>query len=725
VIAEILVAALLVFLQRRAGIDSWAVLIVASAVLAYVFLAAGRLLSRDPCSAYVIGLIGTCLAVYGLTALFPIGAATAFGAVALVVLGLRIALRRRLPGAPPERRALTAFALCVAFTAAWCFEPARAYEVVRTQGVLPLWSDYFFQGGVISQFGDARAVGRGSIYLADYPPSFYHFASYAPAAALAGVLDQPGLPLAAAAWLPLGFLAMLAGAHALGARLAGAAGGIAAVLALAVLPDASNYGLRNGWFSFHWTLMAHAGATYALGAAFVSLALLERSRRALIASALLAASTLLFRAHIFVLFMPAWIATAAMCSTVDPDRRRRVGWLMIGVLGIGAAATSLAVAHLGHWRLGEPALGDFLWYVHTGHEPTAYTKVYENLRTMDEPTFLLLAGVALAVAAALGAFVLALPAAAIVAREKGALRPIDAACGYLAFTWLLLMLFAPTPWHGDPSDLIHRPFVLLYAACAIWTFCLVLRILAMKTAWRAWPALAIAALASLPVIVATAGDMARPKFRWGAYDAAVRVPPGLVEAAAFMRKHAAPGDIFAVAGLTAGYATFDVSTQLCSLSGMPAYLSRPYFEMIKEAPRKQVAAVRLAALQELESLTEYAEAMRALRSLKVQWFVVAGDQGPRWDPQRRRAAFKAGTVALYALHDEMRVGNADQVVAQEALHLAELRAREALVGLAGAHVLAAVEPQEEPRQGGLAGGKAAVEGDHAPAGLERAARDAE
>jgi hypothetical protein len=582
--------------------------------------------------------------------LLPVTAGAAFGVVAAIVIGLEVAFARRIACAP-DRRALVGFALCVALTAAWCSEPAGAYQMVRSQGVLPLWSDYFFHGGLISQFGDVRALGRGSIYLADHPPSFYHFASYAPAAAFARLLDQPGLPLASSIWMPLGFLAMLAGGHALGARLAGAVGGLAALGALAMLPDASNYGLRNGWFSFHWSLIAMPGGMYALGAGLLSLAFLERwasarSRAALVASALLALSAFLLRAHVFVLLLPAWIGAAAVCSAAAPGRRR-LAWLMLGVLAVGAAAAHLAVSQLaeaGFWRIGSPsALGDFLWYVHTGHEPTAYTGVYANLRTMDEPVFLLAAGIVLAVVAALGAFVIALPVAAAVARETRALRPIDVACGYLAFCWLLLMLLAPTPWHGDPSDLIHRPFVLLYAACAIWTLCLALRMTRRDT----WGILLVATTLALPVIAATAGQMGRPKFRWAEYDQAVRVPPGLVEAAAYLREHAAAGDVYVAAGISDAYATFDLSTQLGGMSGVPAYLSRPYFEMLKDADRKRVVAARLTALRALDAQTDYGAAMRSLQSLKVRWYVVSGEQDPRWDPARARAAFKAGTVSLY------------------------------------------------------------------------------
>jgi hypothetical protein len=282
--------------------------------------------------------------------------------------------------------------------------------------------------------------------------------------------------------------------------------------------------------------------------------------------------------------------------------------------------------------------------VHNLHEPTAYGGLYASLEHL--PGWLLTAaGIALAVLAALGAFVLLLPAAAILARRSGGLRPLDGAVAWLLLAWLLLMLFAPIPWHGDASDLIHRPFVLAYAACAIWSVCLLVRV----TAKPVWPALVAVALIGLPVIFAGAGAMAQPKFYWGEADAAARVPPGLPQAAAFLRRNAAPGDVFAAAGLSARQLTFDLSTELCAMSGVPAYLSRPYYEMIKDAARKAVVEKRLGALHEVERQPDAAAALGLLRSLRVQWYVVAGEQGPRWDAERARAAFSSGTVSLYRI----------------------------------------------------------------------------
>ncbi len=668
----LLVAAMLGGLLLRSGIDRYAAVAASSAALAYVAMSAGRLLlaaaggrTPDPAAEFVLGLLASCLAIYGLTAAFPLTAAYAFGATAALVLGLRLVLRRRVDAArrtaaAADWRRIAGFALCVAFSYAWCAAPAAAYEALRTQGVLPLWADFYFHGGIISQFGDARALGHGSIYFAGMTPTFYHFGSYGMAAALAGMLDQPGLPLATSAWLPLGFLAMLAGAHALGERLAGAAGGVAALAALAILPDASNYGLRNGLFSFHWTVTATTGATYALGAAFVSLVLLERwaserSRAALVASALLAVSCVVFRAQIFVLYFPAWAAAAAVCSARERGRRRQVAGLMLAGLAAGAVVSFLTIAHLiatdpGFWRFQGGALERFLSIVHTMQEPTAYTGLYQHLQSLDAPAFALAAGIVLAVVAALGAFVVLLPAAWLLARGKGALRPIDAACGFFCYCWLLLMLFAPVLFNGDATDLIHRPFVLLYAAVAIWTPCLLLRVLALRIdpATKVWPALVLAAIIALPAVSSGAAAMMHPKFRWGQHYAAMRVPSGLVQAAAFMRKHAAAGDVFATAGPTTAYATIDLPAQVCALSGMPAYLARPFLEMSKDGPRRRVAATRLAQLRAIDAAPGYDAAMGMLRAIDVRWFVVAGGSGPRWDPARKRAAFVAGSVALYS-----------------------------------------------------------------------------
>lgn len=714
-----LVAVLLAYLLLRSGLGWSSMLVAATLALPYVIMASGRLSlaatgwrEAGPLAAWSLGLIVTCLAVYGIIAAFPLTAATAFGFVAAAVVALDLALARRLPEPLVDWQALAAFALCLAFTAAWCSGPASAYEAVGAHGVLPAWQDYFIHGSFISQLGDVRAAGHQSIFLAGFPASFYHLGSYTLAAGLAGMLDQPGLPLALAAWLPLGFFTMCAGAYVLGERLGGAAGGVVALAAVAILPDASSYGLRNGLFSFHWFVLSHPGGPYALGAAFLSVAFLDRwsehaSRAALAASALLALAMVVLRAQLFVLFVPAWLAAAAFCRAARTPRKHLAAILLAQGLLAAAVGTSLLLSHLARtypafWRFRDPEIEKFLTIVHTWQEPTGYPGLYLHLATLGDTAFTVTAGIVLTFVAALGVFALFLPGAMALAGRFRALRPIDALPAYLALCWLLLMFYAPVPWFGDPSNLIVQPFVLLYAVAAVWTLCLVVRMLPRPPVSRMRPAFLAAALLALPMIMSWTGSAAQPKFRWGQEGAAARVEAGLAEAAAFLRKQARVGDIFAVAGQSRDYVLLDLATKLCSMSGLPTYLSRPHMEMLKEDARKRIVATRLAELEDLAALTDYGEALRTLRRLDVQWYVVAGEAGPRWDRGRRRATFSAGEIALYAartpssgaaFHDEMGIGNAQQVMADEAADLAELGAGKPLVRSAHAHVPAAVERQ--------------------------------
>ena len=125
------------------------------------------------------------------------------------------------------------------------------------------------------------------------------------------------------------------------------------------------------------------------------------------------------------------------------------------------------------------------------------------------------------------------------------------------------------------------------------------------------------------------------------------IQPGVVEAGAYLRQHAAPGERFAVSGLTRDYTATDPGTQLVALSGMPAYLARPFVFLSRGGAPGELAQKRLDALARLERAADAAAALDLMRSERIDWFVALGDAGPAWDPQRERAAFAAEQVAVY------------------------------------------------------------------------------
>ena len=651
------------FLMARGLSAAPLLVLVTAAAFCYVVIACGLIVLRTfgatdlpLAAAWPLGVVPTGVALWALVSSLGTTAAVAFAIWAAVVIALDVATRRRTaPDATPERKDLIGLALCCAFTAAWCKDLAAAPAVLAGTGLLPGWVDYYIHGGVIAQFGDARAIDRGAIWLVDFPRPFYHYGSFLLPAAFAVPLGEPGLPLATSVGAPIGFLTLAAAAYTLGAALAGAAGGVATLAALFICPDASNYWLRNGFFSFHWNVLTYPGATFALGAALLAVAFLQRwtetrMRAALAASAALVAVTFFYRVHIFLLLVPAWLATVAIASTLV---RRRWPFFLVG----GAAIATVAILLYQRlpdlpagsaWVFDEGrALERFLRAVHSMQPPTAYPELYLRvLGQFGEPigfTF----GMLLVYPAAIGVFLLLLPAALWLERRALQLRGIDAFPLALLVLYAVHMMLAPAPSHHDASDLIHRPFVLLYAVTAIWTVALVVRWLSRHAGARLWPAITIGTAVALPWVWSGAVEMARPKFHWGRQLNAYTVDRDLVAAAAFLRERSRPGDVLAATRLPATYTPMDVPTVLAALTSTPAYLARTWYHISLGGERGKLAIERYNALGAIEHTLERGLALERLREIRVRWYVATALGTPAWDPQHQHASYARGNVAVY------------------------------------------------------------------------------
>jgi hypothetical protein len=623
-----------------------------------VVFTAGALLLRlshaqdmSHAAAWVFGVFASSLAVYALVEWLHLRAATAFAVWSIAVFGCAAAFRQPSSARRGiDLKELLGLALCAATTLMWCWEVAEAPAMLARDQGLMAWIDYFIHGGVISQFGDPLA-GRQSMYLVDFPAPFYHFASYMLPAAFAWPLDLPGLPLATSAWLPIGFLTMCAGAYALGAARAGPAGGIAAVAVLTMLPDAAAYGLRNGFLSFHWHLLALPGATYVIGVFLLAIALLQRwsqlgGPRPLLASAALVAGSVLFRVHVFALGAPAWLASVALSTRFVQARR---------LVFFGAACTAFALFVFAFYRITDSdlALELFLAGVHNLQEPTAYSGWYRGLLETYGAAVAVPAGIGLMLVGCLGVFVVLYPIAVLVSPRSVPPQAIDAMPAYLVVSYLLLMLAAPIAGYRDPTEFTVRPFVLLYAVIAVWTVCAFVNRLALQPTvggHRLWWALLLTCALALPLLWNDTAGLGRiPKFHWGWRHISYKPEPGLVQAGAFLRQRSRPADVFAVRGLKLGWTATDASIQLVALTGMPAYLAYPFAQTSIGGPREKVAMERYAALMRIAAAPQAAAALKELRSRGIAWYVVIGSEGPRWDPERRQAAFVERRVAVYAV----------------------------------------------------------------------------
>jgi hypothetical protein len=652
--ATLVVAPPLALLFWLSGAVSPFAALAAMAIVCYVVLSAGFLLLRlahaadmPAAAAWVLGILATAIGLYALVSAFDLLAASAFVVWALLLIVLATVMRRSLPASRRlERGELVALLLCAAATIFWCRDLAQVPQILWRDGVMATWVDQFIHGGGISQFGDPRAAGRQSIQLADAARMPYHYASYVLPAALAWPLDLPGLTLAMSVWVPLGFLTVCAGAYALGATLAGPGGGVAALGALTLLPDAASYGLHNRLFGYYWYVLAVPTASYAVGGALVAIALLRRwsagrDPRALAASAALAAGLALIRVHIFALLLPAWIACAALTTQVV---RRRV------LLFVGGGLALFALFVWGFYRAfpdAPHALGIFLEYTHTRQQPTAYRGLYPALMALYGPLVAVPAGLLLVLASTLGIFGILYPVSMLLARRTRRLELIDLVPLALLVSYLLMMLTAPIPSHGDSTEFTQRPFVLVYAVFAVWTAAAFAGWLALQGGLRqrrVWLSLLVAGACTVMwVLFSTVGD-----WRWAqTYQPA----QGLPQAATYLRSRSQPGELLATQGLDTGLVTTDVAIQLVGMTGVPAYLSRPFIHISAGGPNSQIAQQRYVALRAVERETSAEAALARLRGLGIRWYVVAESDrsGPRWDPERRKAAFVDRMVAVYAV----------------------------------------------------------------------------
>jgi hypothetical protein len=657
------IAATLIIALPLAGLFwlSGAVSLLAAAaamtLFVFVVLSAGLLLLRaadaadlPAPAAWVLGVFATAIAVYALVMAFHLLAASAFAIWAALVLALGIFFREPRPSAGRMDRAeLSALLLCAAATVFWCSDIAGAPQSLARDGVLTAWVDQFIHGATISQFGDPRAAGRQAIELSGLPRPFYHYASYMLPAAFAWPLDLPGLPLATSVWVPVGFFTLCAGAYVLGAALAGSLGGVAALAALTLLPDAASYGLHNLAFGYYWYVLAVPGASYGVGVCLLSIALLHRwakrrSLRLLLASVCLVGGALLIRAHVFLLAFPAWLASALMLTPFI--QRRKLAFF-------GAASASLALfvfAYYGFFPDAVPALPQFLevshHHVHHLNQPV-YQAWYAGLSAAHGPLVTLAVGLLLIFPASLGVFIVLYPISVLLVHRSRGLEAIDLVPVALLVCYLLLMISAPIPANGDSTELTQRPFVLVYAVIAVWTAAGFVSWAAAQGGLRTprvrLTLLLIAALWVAGVLFCTVGDA-----RWTAVHKVHKVAEGLPQAARFLRSHWRRGDVFAVPGLWPGRSYTDAAIQLASLTGIPTYLSRPLIHANRGGRAKEAARERYEALVQVADEQDITAALARLRELGIRWYVVAEAAGPRWDPERRRAAFVAGKTAVYS-----------------------------------------------------------------------------
>ena len=601
-----------------------------------------------PLAEFLLGFVILSLIIFAVCRLATVsaGAAATVGLLAGLAAGVSCCFSRRT--APPAALAdvLMVLLICTA-SLIWSWQAIAAVPGLLSTGVFRAWQDYFIHAGEIVQFAHFGALHGTSVFAlgAALPP--YHYASYMLPAALCSVSGLPALVCATAFWTPLGFVLLGFGACVLGGVLGGVPGGVlggrvcgvtAATIVLLV-PGASHYGLRNPFFDFHWLLQISSTGCYAVALACLALAamvlwLRERRIAWLLWAVLAASGVAMFRVHIFVP-LAATLALSFLFAW-RPDR----AWQKPASIAVCVAAGLLCLAageHIDrapHFFSGVyHPLGNLLQL--TSPEPSPYAGLFARLAARLWRLPAIAAGVVFVI---VGAFGLLLPiylGGLVWCARHQYVPPEDwlPLFAVLAYCGCILLIPA-TP--KEPMEFAHRPFVLAYAALAIW--CAKFAVASWQS--RIWPRwstrIAIAApVLLLAVPLALQSSAQSSALTWGAKASAIQLPTGLMEAARFLRAHAAPGQPVA-------YTIGPLDDALVALSERPAYYPGTDFLIIQSGLSDAAASQRKSELANL--LAAGPDAPRVAAHMGVAWIVTFPPE-PAIAPPGRLLAIDGFTVA--------------------------------------------------------------------------------
>jgi len=593
------------------------------------------------------------------TLLFAVAMASPLGMRADVALSAAAVLAaawlargrvRRLPCAHPGTD-LAALAICALGATLWCRDGLTPVVVDGASAVFRLWIDSFVHARITSAIAQAASLASFSdIRMSGTPVYLYHYASYVAPAAFAAWTGTSALDVYASFFLPFGVMLTGIAAYALVRSWWGPYPGLAAAVAVVLLPDAYQQGFGNRYLSYHFMQQVNLGGLYGVSCAalawlFVIAGCRSRRLGAVAVGVAISGLTLFFKAHVFVanallvllypclfftgLRMPARAAAAAAAFGAFALGARLADHLdrapTLRFDGSGAPAYVARVA----WNYDPGLFAEWLDFVARG----------EHLHGVA----LYAVGVPMLLASTFGLWLVAALAAGFSLRRRvpGALLAFPAlvVANYLAMAFALAL---DEKGIGSPDELLNRPLVWAYFVLAAWTGGAVWYRLygegaPAATAQRAVAALALAGAFAFPWIH---GANLQTNPRWEGYEtyaSGSAAPTCLVAAARFLRNSSATGDLVQVSDN-------DPRFLVAGLAEREAYVT------VAQNRPPAAMADRLRELEAWRQMTRVEDIDAFAAKHGIAWYLLHPSTSIAWPPEALAASrFECGGYRVYRL----------------------------------------------------------------------------
>lgn len=429
----------------------------------------------------LIGYFGFNTLLFILALAFPFGMVINLMVLAVVAVFGLVATRKRV--LPLDATQSDHLAGCLAILiscvgATICCNDIQVLGLQDGNVIYKVWSDVFIHVREISVFAQAHGIGSiQDIKLAGGRAPIYHFASYLSPAAISVVSGATAMQVYASAQLPIGIFLTGLAAFCLMGKLFGWGPGIAAAVAVVLIPDAFQQGFQIRYLSYNFMAQVNLGMLYGIAAvAMAWMFMIDGCRRGKYGLVILAyvflAVCLFYKAHLFVANSYVMMMYPLVFFVPLP-RAWRIG------LGIVATAVfclvvawSQTIPRVPTLRLDGSGIGRYLILLLSKAEPGwiqhEFTKVF-----VQEKHGLAVQALYAAVMLLLSTFGLWL-AGLVVAlgmtwRKMPMivwLFPIIVVGNYLVTS---IGLAADSHGVGSPDELLNRPLVWAYFAIAAWT----------------------------------------------------------------------------------------------------------------------------------------------------------------------------------------------------------------------------------------------------------------
>jgi hypothetical protein len=506
-------------------------------------------------------------------------------------------------------------------------------------GFLAIWSDYFIHGVTIASLGGTLSL-NGNMELAGDSYGLYHYIPFAFPALINSISNISALTLSSIFLLPFGIFIGILGIYSFSYKLGGKYSANLSLLAI-LLPQTFFEVIQNGYFDFFWLIYASPGTAYSIGIAFAIFTLLlnydkSNDKKFIYLIFILLIFLFFVRVNIFLLAAPVSILFI-INSRYRIDNNKHIKLITIVLL-------TLLIIGLNGYLDYYSKSNDYLNYI-LGNLFYRGTGINLNLPI----PWVNLVIIFLMTLAILGVY-LPIYIISLIGKIRSFGYENSDLLPFLTFTFFILaILFYPPGSNGDISEFKHRHFPLLYIVIIVYSVHYI-NILIRNNIKHIVIYLILFATIPTSLYFGLSINPATPKYifiPWAKKYFDQKVDFELIEISRHIANNSIRGDIFAFLGGPNADPALDLNLAIISISGAPSFISRAEVISASSKCNRSVISDRKKILEEIASLSKFAEIEAAMKYSSVRWLIVDTAHIKTWGGFQGRAIFSGKNYILF------------------------------------------------------------------------------